>query len=57
MHRRIMKANPIPVQVSPLTEPCPWCAGDLEVGETSAACAGCAVEVALASEAALAAAA
>jgi hypothetical protein len=52
-----MKAIANTLQQPPLTAPCPWCEGDLVIGDTSVSCASCDMEVPLADDNALAAAA
>jgi hypothetical protein len=39
-----MKANVILPQQPPLVVPCPWCAGDMEVVDSTVICEACVVE-------------
>jgi hypothetical protein len=52
-----MKANAIPPQAPPVVEACPWCDGDLIVADATATCDACAIEVPLAEDRPLVAAA
>jgi len=52
-----MKPNAIPPQTPPVIEACPWCAGDLVIADATAACDACGLDVPLAVEPRLAAAA
>jgi hypothetical protein len=45
-----MKPNAHPAQRPPIVEPCPWCDGSLEIGDASVACWDCHVEIPMAAD-------